>query len=83
MSEKTMSGKMEEKNVIYVRTLGSYSVNYNGAEIAIGSRDESQIGLLMLLMFFGRMGGLTMIYAAVPSGAGETARMPQENINVG
>ena len=39
--------------------------------------------LLMLLMFFGRMGGLTMIYAAVPSGAGETARMPQENINVG
>ena len=57
MSEKTMSGKMEEKNVIYVRTLGSYSVNYNGAEIAIGSRDESQIGLLMLQMFhFGQDG---------------------------
>ena len=51
-----MSGK-EENNVIYVRTLGSYSVNYNGAEIAIGSRDESQIGLLMLLMFhFGQDG---------------------------
>lgn len=39
--------------------------------------------LLMLLMFFGRMGGLTMIYAAVPSGAGGNARMPLENINVG
>lgn len=52
-----MSGKKEEKNVIYVRTLGSYSVNYNGAKIAIGSRDESQIGLLMLLMFhFGKDG---------------------------
>jgi trk system potassium uptake protein TrkH len=37
----------------------------------------------MLLMFFGRMGGLTMIYAAVPSGAGGNARMPLENINVG
>lgn len=46
-----------KKNVILVRTLGSYSVNYNGAEIALGSRDESQIGLLMLLMFhFGRDG---------------------------
>lgn len=46
-----------KKNVIMVRTLGSYSVNYNGAEIALGSRDESQIGLLMLLMFhFGRDG---------------------------
>ena len=39
--------------------------------------------LLMLLMFFGRMGGLTMIYAAVSSGAGETVRMPLEKINVG
>lgn len=46
-----------KKNVILVRTLGSYSVNYNGAEIALGSRDESQIGLLMLQMFhFGRDG---------------------------
>ena len=46
-----------KKNVILVRTLGSYSVSYNGAEIALGSRDESQIGLLMLLMFhFGRDG---------------------------
>jgi trk system potassium uptake protein TrkH len=39
--------------------------------------------MLMLLMFFGRMGGLTMIYAAVPSSAGESARMPLEKINVG
>ena len=49
--------KTVKKNVILVRTLGSYSVSYNGAEIALGSRDESQIGLLMLLMFhFGRDG---------------------------
>ena len=52
-----MSETENEKNVIYVKTLGSYSVSYNGAEIAIGSRDESQIGLLMLLMFhFGKEG---------------------------
>ena len=52
-----MSENVSEKNVIYVKTLGSYSVSYNGAEIAIGARDESQIGLLMLLMFhFGKEG---------------------------
>ena len=52
-----MSEIGNEKNVIYVKTLGSYSVSYNGVEIAIGARDESQIGLLMLLMFhFGKEG---------------------------
>ncbi len=52
-----MSEVAGEKNTIYVRTLGSYSVSYNGAEIAVGSRDESQIGLLMFLMFhFGKDG---------------------------
>ena len=52
-----MSDANNEKNVISVRTLGSFSVSYNGTEIAIGSRDESQIGLLMLLMFhFGKEG---------------------------
>ena len=52
-----MSEVAGDKNTIYVRTLGSYSVSYNGAEIAIGSRDESQIGLLMFLMFhFGKDG---------------------------
>ena len=52
-----MSENGSEKNVIYVKTLGSYSVSYKGVEIAIGARDESQIGLLMLLMFhFGKEG---------------------------
>ena len=52
-----MSETGNENNVIYVKTLGSYSVSYNDTEIAIGSRDESQIGLLMLLMFhFGKEG---------------------------
>ena len=46
-----------EKDAIYVKTLGTYSVSYKGSEIAIGTRDESQIGLLMLLMFhFGKDG---------------------------
>ena len=46
-----MSEAKSEKNAIIVKTLGSYSVSYKGAEIALGSRDESQVGLLMLLMF--------------------------------
>lgn len=39
--------------------------------------------ILMLLMFFGRVGGLTLIYAAVPSGENQPARMPLEKITVG
>lgn len=39
--------------------------------------------LLMFLMFFGRLGGLTMIYAALPSCTNDTAKMPLEKITVG
>ena len=52
-----MSDIKDEKDTIIVKTLGSYSVSYNGTEIAVGSRDESQVGLLMLIMFhFGKEG---------------------------
>ena len=39
--------------------------------------------LLMVLMFFGRVGGLTLIYAAVPSDEGRNSRLPLEKITVG
>lgn len=39
--------------------------------------------IIMFLMFFGRLGGLTMIYAALPSGTSDVARMPLEKITVG
>ncbi|MBQ8728109.1 MAG: Trk family potassium uptake protein [Oscillospiraceae bacterium] len=39
--------------------------------------------IIMFLMFFGRLGGLTMIYAALPSGSTEAAKMPLEKITVG
>ena len=39
--------------------------------------------LLMILMFLGRVGGLTLIYAALPSGENSTSRMPLEKITVG
>lgn len=41
-------------------------------------------GILILLMYVGRVGGLTLIFAA-SSGArrGNTARLPQEKLNVG
>ena len=39
--------------------------------------------ILMLLMFFGRVGGLTLIYAAVPSNDNLVSRRPLEKITVG
>ena len=38
--------------------------------------------ILMILMFAGRVGGLTLIYAAFASPA-EASRLPQEKITVG
>lgn len=42
----------------------------------------SQI-VLILLMFLGRVGGLTLIYAALADGSRELSKLPQENITVG
>ena len=39
--------------------------------------------ILMLLMFFGRVGGLTLIYAAVSASDNTHSRLPSENISVG
>ena len=42
----------------------------------------SQI-ILMILMFFGRVGALTLIYAALPSADSNNSRLPLEVISVG
>lgn len=39
--------------------------------------------ILIALMFFGRVGGLTLIYAALSRVQGSSARLPQERITVG
>jgi trk system potassium uptake protein TrkH len=39
--------------------------------------------ILMLLMFFGRVGGLTLMYAAIFDVKAEVSRRPAEKINVG
>ena len=39
--------------------------------------------ILMMLMFFGRVGGLTLIYAALPSYENNNSRLPLEKITVG
>jgi trk system potassium uptake protein TrkH len=39
--------------------------------------------ILMILMFFGRVGGLTLIYAALPSAGSQNSRLPLEKISVG
>ena len=39
--------------------------------------------ILITLMFFGRVGGLTLIFAALSNTLGSTARLPQERITVG
>ena len=39
--------------------------------------------ILIALMFFGRVGGLTLIFAALSNTVGINARLPQERITVG
>ena len=39
--------------------------------------------ILMVLMFFGRVGGLTLIYAALPSSGNTKSRLPLEKISIG
>ena len=46
--------------------------------LSLGSR-----AVLVVLMFFGRVGGLTLLYAAADIGKVETARFPVGKINVG
>ncbi len=40
-------------------------------------------GILILLMFFGRVGGLTLVYAALSGTKKQPAKLPQERIMVG
>ena len=39
--------------------------------------------ILILLMFVGRVGGLTLVFSAVSANQGNTARLPQEKLTVG
>ena len=39
--------------------------------------------ILMILMFFGRVGGLTLIYAALPSAENSKVKLPLEKITIG
>ena len=39
--------------------------------------------ILILLMYFGRVGGLTVIYAVTVRGTGKISQFPQERITVG
>ncbi len=39
--------------------------------------------MLMVLMFFGRVGGLTMIYAALPSSGNKNSRLPLGTLSIG
>ncbi len=40
-------------------------------------------GILVLLMYLGRVGCLTLVYAAISGHQGNTARLPQEKLTVG
>ena len=39
--------------------------------------------ILIMLMYFGRVGGLTLIFAAMPGNQGTSSRFPQERLTVG
>ena len=51
-----------------------------GVTPALGALSKN---VLIVLMFLGRVGGLTLIYAALSSKQRNTARLPQEKITVG
>ena len=51
-----------------------------GITPALGALSKN---VLIVLMFLGRVGGLTLIYAALSSKQRNTARLPQEKITVG
>ena len=40
-------------------------------------------GILVVLMFLGRVGGLTLIFAALSDNKGRYGRLPEENISIG
>ena len=40
-------------------------------------------GILIILMYFGRVGGLTIIYAALAGANNIPSKLPQEKITVG
>ena len=40
-------------------------------------------GILILLMYIGRVGGLTLIFSAIAGNQGNTAKLPQEKLTVG
>lgn len=50
--------------------------------ITVGLAPFSKI-ILILLMYFGRVGALTLIFAAVSKNAKKHVKFPQENVNVG
>ena len=39
--------------------------------------------ILIFLMYFGRVGGLTLIYAVLPDSGAAPAQLPQERVTVG
>ncbi|MDO5122735.1 MAG: potassium transporter TrkG [Erysipelotrichaceae bacterium] len=39
--------------------------------------------IIIFLMIFGRVGGLTMVYATLPSSRKFASKLPQEQVNVG
>ena len=50
--------------------------------ITAGLSRVSQFALI-LLMYFGRVGGLTLIYAVLPDSGAAPAQLPQERVTVG
>lgn len=44
---------------------------------------QASRGILIFLMYFGRVGGLTMIYALTAGNGGISAQFPQEPVTVG
>lgn len=54
--------------------------------LSLGATAEASEGsrlILIFLMYFGRVGGLTMIYAMAAGSNGSSSQYPQEQVTVG
>ena len=85
----------DSKKAAFIESLGVR--NFDVCIVAIGDDFQSSLEttallkelgaisrlILMALMFFGRVGGLTLIFAAVSGTQHYAARLPKEKITVG
>ena len=76
VAKKYQSTGMESDDLISIGTVGLTL----GVTPDLGGVSRL---ILIFLMYFGRVGGLTLIYAVLPDSGAAPAQLPQERVTVG